>query len=115
MTGRAIPRGWLVEQNRLGADNSRQLVALRAAHILMRTSQRKLRSLVMIEERRLPFHAVVTLRATGHIRFRELLSVDVLMAVLALCRRSFEIHIKKIGFQVGRLVAVHARRRAMRP
>jgi len=89
-------------------------VTLGATHILVRTAERECGPLFVIKERRLPLHAVVALGAACHIRFGELLPVNVLMAILALRRRGLEIRIDQLGLQVRRLVAVDARRDPMR-
>jgi len=68
----------------------------------------------MIEERRLPFRAVVTLSAASDVRFGKLLAVDVLVAILALSRSSLEIDVDEAGLKVGRLVAIATGRRTMR-
>jgi hypothetical protein len=64
----------------------------------------------MIEQRRLPFHAVVALRATRDVSLRELLPVDILMTVFALLRGSFEINIDQLGLKIWRLMTVDASR-----
>ncbi len=115
VAGRTVPGSRLVEENRPGADKPCQLVALGAAYVLVRTTQRKLRSLLVVEKRRLPFHAVVALGTTGYIALGELFPVNILMAVLALGRRRFEVHVQKIGFKIRRFVAIHASRCAVRP
>jgi len=115
MAGGALFGRRLIEQYRLGRDYPGQFVALRAAHILVRSPQREIRPRLMIEQRRLPLDAVMAVRARGNVRLRELLAVDIFMAILALDGRSREIHIDQLRFQVGRLVTVHAARRPMRP
>jgi len=110
----AILRRRFVKQDRLRPHHSGRLVAVAAAHILMGAAQRERRPLLVIKQRRFPFHAVVALRATCHIVMRELLPVHVLMAIFALHRSCLEIHIEQFRFQVRRLVAIDASRRAMR-
>lgn len=105
----------LVEQNRLPLHHPGQFVTAGAAHVLVRAPQCEGSSLVVIKQRRLPFHAVVTLDATRDISFCELLPMHVLVAVLTLGRSSFEIDIQQVGFKIWRLVAVDARGSAMRP
>ena len=68
----------------------------------------------MIEQRGLPLHAGVAFGATRNVSRGELLSVNVLVAVLALCRRRLEVHIHELGFKVGRLVAIDTSRGTMR-
>ena len=113
MAGRAIFRSWLVEEHSLGGHHFRQFVTLHAAHILVRTPQGEFRPLLVVKQRWLPLHAGVALRAQCSVRFGELLSVDVLVAVLALGWCGFEVHIHQFGFQVGRLMAIDAGRRPM--
>lgn len=71
----------------------------------MSPSQWELRAPIMIEQRRFPFRAVVAFRATRDSRRGELLSVDVLVALLANHRRGSEIHFDQLGLEVGRFVA----------
>lgn len=113
MTRCAVLRSWLVEEHGLGRDYSRKLVALGAAHVLMRSTQRKLRPLLVIEQRRFPLHGCVALGTTRDVALGKLLSVNVLMAVFAQQRRSLEIHIHQLGFEVRRLVAIDTGRRTV--
>jgi len=110
---RAIFGRGLVEHNSLSANYLRQLMTLRAADVLMGAPQRKSRPLLMIEQRRLPLHAVVAFGAARHLHLGELFAMDVLMAVLALCRSGLEVHVHQLGLEVRRLVAINARRRPM--
>ena len=80
----------------------------------MSAAQRELRSLLMVEERGLPFCAVVALCAAGNIGFCELLAMDVFVAVFALSRSRFEIHVDQLRLEIRRLVAIHASCGAMR-
>ncbi len=114
MTGSAVFGRRLVENHCLRSNYSRELMTLGAPHILVRTPQREFRALLMIEKRRLPLHAVMTLRAARYFCLGELFSVNVFMAVLALCRRPLEIHIEEVGLKVRRFMTVDARRRPMR-
>jgi len=104
----------LVEENGFGIDTARQLVALAAAYILVGSAQGELGTLVVIKQRRLPLHAVVTVSASCDTCVCELLPVNILVAVFALRRRSREIDVDQSGFQVWWLVAIHAGRRAVR-
>src|SRR5438045_1879913 len=61
VTSSAVFRRGLVEQNGFSVDDFGQLMALWAADILMRPAQRESGPLLVIEQRRLPLHAVVTL------------------------------------------------------
>ena len=115
MAGSAVLRRGLVDEHRLGSDHFGQLVAFGAAHVLVRAAQRKRRSLFMVKEGRLPLHAGVALGAARDVIFNELLSVDVLVAVLALAGRGPEVHVHQFGFKVRRLMAVDARGRTVRP
>lgn len=110
MAGRAILWRGLVEENRFVGDDFVQFVTIGAPDVLVCATQGERRPLFMIEQRGLPFRAVVAIGAWGCIAFGdELLSVDVLVAVLALHRRGFEIDIDQLGFEVWRFVAVDAR------
>lgn len=115
MAGSAIFRGRLVENNRFRGDDPRQLVALCAAHVLMSPAQGKLRPLLVVKERRLPLHAVVALGAACDVRMGELFPMNVFMAVLALGRRGFEVHVDQLGFKARRLMAIDAGRRTVCP
>lgn len=114
MAGGAIFRRRLIEQNGLSRHHFGQLVALDAAYILMRPAQRECSSLLVVEKRRLPLHAVVALGTARNVGYGELFPVDVLMTVLALCRCGLEVHVDQLGLKIWRFVAVHARRRAVR-
>ena len=113
MAGDAILRRRLIEQNGLSRHHFGQLVALGAAHILMRPTQRECSSLLMVEKRRLPLHAVVALGTARNVGYSELFPVDVFMTVLALCRRGLEVHVHQLGLKIWRFMAVHTRRRAV--
>ena len=114
MTSGTFFRRRLVEQNGFAFNHSAQLVTAGAAHVLMRASQCEVRTLVVIKQRRFPFHAVVTLGAPRNSGLCELVRMHVLMAVLTLHRSSFEIDIQQVRFKIWRLVAVDARRSAVR-
>lgn len=90
----ALLRRWLVEQNFLPIHHPGQRVTLRAARLLVRPCQRERGSLVVIEERWLPLGTVVARNATGNPILGELLPMDVLVAVFALRRRPFEVHVR---------------------
>lgn len=114
MTSCAILRSGLIEQNRLRFDDSSQFVTFGTAHVLMGSAQRKLRPLFVIEQRRLPLHAVVAFSAARNSCVRELLAMNILMAVFALRRSRFEIDIDELGLEIRRLVAVDASGRSVR-
>jgi len=117
--GGAVARGTvlgrrLIKEDRLGGHHFRQFVALGAMYVLMRSPERKVSPLLMVERRRLPLAAVVAVCAGRDICLRKLLAMDVLMAILALRRCNLEIHMEQIGFKVRRLVAIHAGGGSMR-
>ena len=112
MAGRALLGRRFVEKDRFGLDHFSQLVTFAAAYVLVCAAQRK-RSLLVVEKRRFPLHAVVAFRAARDLPFGELLSVDVFVAILALGRRHLEIHVHQLGFKVRRLVAIDACRSPM--
>lgn len=114
MTSGALLRRGLVEQNRFALNHPAQLVTAGAAHVLMRAAQGELSTLVVIKQRRFPFHAVVTLDAARDTSLCELLAMHVLVAVLTLGRSSFEIDIQQFGFKIWRLVTIDARSSAVR-
>ncbi len=111
MASRALFRSWLVEENVLAVDKLGQLMALCATHVLVCSAQRELSTQFVIEQRRLPLLAGVALGTKRNRSLRELFSMSIFMAVLAPCRRQFEIDIDQIRLEMGRLVAVDARRR----
>jgi hypothetical protein len=97
----------LVEEHRLGVNNFGQFVTICAFDVLMGAPQGEGGPLVVIEEGGLPFCAVVAVGTGGSVPFGdELLSVDVLVAVLAQHRGDLEIHIHHLRFKVWRFVAV---------
>jgi hypothetical protein len=79
----------------------------------MRTAQGKVSSFLMVEERRFPLRAVMTLGTSSYVAFGELLSMDILMAVLALGRGGPEIGVEQFGLKVRGLVAIDASRSAV--
>ena len=115
MTSGTLFRCGLVEQNGFALNHLGQLVTAGAAHVLVRATQCESSTLVVIKQRRFPFHAVVTFGATRDISLRELLAMHILVAVLTLRRSSFEIDIQQVGLKIWRLVAVDARGSAVRP
>lgn len=109
MAGRAVLWRGLIEENRFVGNDFVQFVTIGTLHVLMCATQGERSPLFVIEQRGLPFRAVVAVGAGSSFPFGKLLSVDVLMAVLALHRGGFEIHIDQFGFEVWRLVTVDAR------
>jgi len=114
MARRAVLWRRFVEEDRFVGDDFVQFVTISTLDVLVCATQGERGSLVVIEQRGLPFRAVVAVGAGGCFPFGKLLSVDVLMALLALHRGSLEIHIDQLGFEVWRFVTVDARRRPMR-
>ena len=115
MAGRAIFWSGLVEEHRFVGDDFVQFVTISTLDVLMCAPQGERSPLFVIEQRGLPFRAVMAVGAGGSVTLGdELLSVNVLVAVLALHGGGFEIHIDQLGFEVWRFVAVDARRRPMR-
>lgn len=116
MAGRAVFRGGLVEENRFVGDDFVQFVTISTLDVLVCATQGERGPLFVVEQRGFPFRAVVAVGAGGSVALGdELLSVNVLVAVLALHGGGFEIHIDQLGFEVWRFVAVDARRRPMCP
>jgi hypothetical protein len=68
----------------------------------------------MVKQRWFPLCAAVALGAPRDTDLDELPTVNVLVALLALRRRCFEVHVDQPGFLIGRLVAIHASCGAMR-
>ena len=115
MAGSAVLGCRFVKKYRLFRDHLGQFMALIATNFLVRSPQGKRRSGLMIKERRLPFGAVMTLRATRPIAFGKLLTVDVLMAVFALCRRRLKIDVDQLSLGIRRLVTRNATRGTVCP
>ena len=114
VTRRAVFRRGLVEENCFGAYHFRQLMALRAANILMRPAQREGGPFLVVEQRGLPFHAVVILGAAGYTLKGKLLAMGIIVAILAQLRSRLEVHVHQLGFEIGRLMAIDARRGTVR-
>lgn len=93
MAGRAIFRSWFIKQDGPGGDDPRELMAIAAADVLMRTAKRKLRALVMVKQGRLPLCTVVALGAARDVTLGKLLAVNVLMTFFALQGRSLEVDV----------------------
>jgi len=110
MARRAILRRRLIEQDRFGAHGFRELVALGALHVLVGPPQREGRPLFMVKQGWLPLHAGVAVGAGCGVAFGKLAPVDIFVAFLAKHRRSLEIHIHEVGFEVRRLMTVDAGR-----
>jgi len=108
MAGGAILGRRLVEEHSLARNELRRLVTFSAADVLMSPAQRELGSPIMVEERGLPFHAVVAFHAAGNAGLGELLPVGVFVAVLTKGGRSFEIRVDQLGLKIRRFVAIDA-------
>ena len=111
----AILRRGFIEQDGLGGNYPCQLVTLRAAHILVSSTQGKGRPFVVIERGRLPLGRIVTICAASNISYGELLSVNVLVTILALGGRCLEVNIGYLDLEVWRLMTVEAGSRAVSP
>lgn len=98
MAGRAVLWRWLVEDHRFTLDDSRQLVTIAAANVLVSPAQRELRPLVVIEQRWLPSNAVVTGGAMSRFALGELLAMYILVAVFADRWCGFEVDLDQSGF-----------------
>lgn len=86
-----------------------------ATNPLMRTGQGETRAPFVIEQRRLPFRAVMTVGTRSDpADVGELCSVNVLVTLLALAGRGLKVDIHHPRFHVGRLVAVNAGRSPVR-
>ena len=82
MARHAIFGRWLVEKHFLGSHFLEQLVTLGALNVLVCPAQRESSPLFVVEQGRFPFHAVVAIGTGRSFPLGELLSMDVLMAVL---------------------------------
>jgi len=115
MAGNAILRRGFVEEHGFGIHSLRQLVTVATLNVLMSAAQREHGSLLVVEERRLPLHAVVAVSTGCGVSLGELLSMNVFMAILAQQRCGFEIDIDELGFEVRWLVTIDAGGRTMSP
>ena len=98
----------LVEQDRLGGNNTREFVALCALYVLMGAAQGEVGPRVVIEQRRFPLHAGMAFCAASHFAFGELFTVNVFVAIFALRWHGLEVDVDELGFEIRRLVAVDA-------
>src|SRR5207302_7394532 len=92
----ATGRGRRVNEDLLAVYGAGELVATGAGDIAVLALQGELGPFVMIEQGRLPLGRVVavgTLRDLVREQFGELAAMDILVALLALFRRFFEVHI----------------------
>ncbi len=103
-----------IEEHGLLSDRAGRLVAISAPHRLVRTLERESGLRFVIEERGLPLVGVVAVNTTRILPLpRELSCMRVLMATLTLLGGRLEDNVFHRQFQVGRLVALDARGRAM--
>jgi hypothetical protein len=109
MAGGALGRSRLVEENVLGIYQADFFVTSFATHVAVHTLQSKPGELVMIEKRRLPRVAVVAIDASGDASFCELFAVRIFMALFALLRSCLKVDVKKLRFEIRRLVTINAR------
>ncbi len=78
--------------------------------------ERECGTLVMIEQRGLPFRCVVAVGAGRDlVGFRKLFTVHILVALLALGRGLLKVRIDQLSLEIRRFVAVDAGHCAMRP
>lgn len=113
MAGGALFRRGLVEQDGFAVDLMHQLVAIGAFHIRVHTLKRERRAPIVVEVRGPPFVAVVAVGAGSDVRFCELFTVRILVALLTCLWRGLEVHVHHRGFEIRRLVAIDARGGAM--
>ena len=83
-------------------------------NVFVNAFERETGALVVVKERRSPLGRVVTFCARGRARFGELLAMNVLVTLLTLPGRRFEIHVNQGGFKIWRFVAIDTRRSSMR-
>ena len=106
-----------IEEDLLSVDLLEEFVAAGASDISVFAFKREGCSLVMVEGRRLPLVRIVAVRTRSHlvgVELDELAAVRIFVALFAFLRSLLEVHINKLGFQVGRLMAVDASDRTMR-
>ena len=115
MTSGAILRRGLVEQHALALHDFYFFVASLAAHVLVRSSQRERSATFVIEKRWLPLRGIVAIGAGGDPTLGKLFAMRILVALLALSRSRFKIHIHQPRLKVRRFVAIHTSRRAVCP
>lgn len=115
MAGDAILRRRFVEEHGFGIHSLGQLVTVATLHVLMCATKREHGSLLVVEERRLPLHAVVAVSTGRSVTFGELLSMNVFVALFAQQRCGLEIDMDELGLEVRGLVTIDAGRRAMSP
>ena len=113
MTGGAFLGSRFVEEDSLAGNRSCQLVAARAAYVAVLTLERERCPLIMVEKRRLPFHAVVAIRAVRDLVLRKLLAMDVLVALFTLGRRRLEIYVGQPSLLIWWFAAIRASGGAM--
>ena len=112
VAGRARGRRGLVKQNRLSIDRLPIGMARGAGNVLVRAFQRE-RSLLVVNQRRLPLVAVVARRTVLATR-AKLVGMRVLVTFAALRKSPCERHMHHISLQIRRPVTIDASHRAMR-
>ena len=113
MTSYAFFGRRLVEQHWFPFHIAGQLVTSIAARPTVSAFEGKSRALVMIKQRRLPFHAVVATVAGGDVIALKLPAVGVGMASIALHRCNFEIYARDQKLRILRFVTRDAGRGLM--
>ena len=103
----AANRCGFIKQDLLVGDGSKLGVARRAAHVLVSSLQGK-RGFFVIEQRRPPFGAVVTLGTTRNVQFGKLSSVNVGVTLFAKFGCGFEVRFPQLRPHVGRLMTINA-------
>lgn len=99
----------LIKQNRFPGHDLNILVAGFAAYVLVRSLQREACSTFMIEKRRFPFQAVMTIGAFCHFACTgELRAVDVLMTQFAFGGSRLKVRIHQFRPHIRWFVAVNA-------
>jgi len=104
----ALFRRRLVEKHLLAFDHPKLFVTSCTADVFVQTLQGERSSLVVVEQRRFPLRGVVTVDASCDGVLRELLAVNILVAVFALCWRGGEVCRDELGLHVRRLVTIDA-------
>lgn len=109
VAGLALLRSGLVEKNLFAVHLALRLMTIAAADIAVRPLQRKLCPAVMVEQGWAPLGGVVAIGTRScALGIHELFAMRVLMALFANGRRTMEIDVEKLGFEVRRLVAAGA-------
>jgi hypothetical protein len=110
MTVGTVIRGWFVEKNRSTGNHFRYFVTLITKNFGMTSSQREVRTGVMIKGRGNPSLDVVTIRAMSLAGLGELGSMGLHVAAFADLRCSFELGL--VGTERGFVASRHDRPRS---